>query len=411
MAAHRASGTPAIPLPVPLRRFVKFTRLPATAIDPVLDVLDNDDDLRSAVVEFLDADVDVDPDGNGAPDQPGLDAWLRRGSGWVEDYENALSDAVDELTVAAEESLERSAREELAVIRERLATRTTELERLRGELAATADGRDEAAARGDALIEELRAVEAERNALRDERARAVRELAATKALLAERIGEVKALRAELTPAAPPDLDGQIAAAVAEAVGDVAVAMRVKVHALLRELDHLSPSIEPPSDPETSREQQLTGGPPRRRRAPIRVGRGIALDSVEGVRALLATPRALVLVDGYNVTMSAWPKLEPAGQRAAFERLLAGAAVLRHVDLRVIYDGDDSVNVARSAGAAVAVMFTATGVEADDEIIQMAEELAPEVPVVVVSSDRRVVDGVRRFGANAVSSQLFLAALR
>ena len=127
--------------------------------------------------------------------------------------------------------------------------------------------------------------------------------------------------------------------------------------------------------------------------------------------MLATKSVVVLVDGYNVTMSAWPNVDPSGQRVAFERLLAGAAVLRSVNLLVVYDGDDTVQAARSAAAAFSVAFTATGVEADDEIIQMAEELAPEVPVVVVSSDRRVVDGVRRFGANAVSSQLFLAALR
>ncbi len=55
-------------------------------------------------------------------------------------------------------------------------------------------------------------------------------------------------------------------------------------------------------------------------------------------------------------------------------------------------------------------FSPADLEADDVILDMVRELPTDVPVVVVSSDRRVADGARRLGANAVRSRHLLALL-
>ena len=60
---------------------------------------------------------------------------------------------------------------------------------------------------------------------------------------------------------------------------------------------------------------------------------------------------------------------------------------------------------------VRVHFSAAGTEADDLILDMVARLPTDVPVLVVSSDRRVAEGARRLGANAVASSVLLELLR
>jgi predicted RNA-binding protein with PIN domain len=60
---------------------------------------------------------------------------------------------------------------------------------------------------------------------------------------------------------------------------------------------------------------------------------------------------------------------------------------------------------------VRLYFTAASEEADDAILRMAAEVPLAQPVVVVSSDQRVRTGARARGANVVSSQDLLDALR
>jgi hypothetical protein len=58
---------------------------------------------------------------------------------------------------------------------------------------------------------------------------------------------------------------------------------------------------------------------------------------------------------------------------------------------------------------VRVRFTEEGVEADDVLIAMVDEVPADRPVVVVSSDGRVREGAQRRGANVVGAAQFLAA--
>jgi predicted RNA-binding protein with PIN domain len=120
--------------------------------------------------------------------------------------------------------------------------------------------------------------------------------------------------------------------------------------------------------------------------------------------LLALPRAHLIVDGYNVTKSAWPDLSLERQR---DRLLAGLAPLTArsgAEVTVVFDASamkDRPVVNRPRG--VRVLYSPAGVIADDVIRQLVAAEPQGRPVVVVSSDQEVARDVSRAGARAVAS--------
>lgn len=124
---------------------------------------------------------------------------------------------------------------------------------------------------------------------------------------------------------------------------------------------------------------------------------------------MRTADVAVVVDGYNVTMEGWPHLDARSQRDRLISFLGTAAARSAADVHVVFDGsDEGGRPAVSAPLAVRVRYTPGDVEADDVVVAMAQDLPPERPVVVVSSDRRVQDGARAAGANVVSSSALLA---
>jgi predicted RNA-binding protein with PIN domain len=121
-------------------------------------------------------------------------------------------------------------------------------------------------------------------------------------------------------------------------------------------------------------------------------------------ALLAVPTTHLLVDGYNVTMTAYGGLTLEAQRT---RLLAGLGSLAArtgAEVTVVFDGaDGSVPVALPAPRGVRLVFSRTGETADEVLRRYARHEPAGRPVVVVSTDREVADGVRRVGARAIPS--------
>ena len=154
---------------------------------------------------------------------------------------------------------------------------------------------------------------------------------------------------------------------------------------------------------------VDGGSGRTRRVPHRLERGAIDGSVEATDQLLRLGGVDVVVDGYNVSMEAWPHLDAASQRERLLALLTAATARSGAHVHVVFDGDDDGRRPSVASPlAVRVHYTPAGVEADDLVIAMANDLPVDRPVVVVSSDRRVQDGARRAGANVVSSSALLA---
>ena len=140
--------------------------------------------------------------------------------------------------------------------------------------------------------------------------------------------------------------------------------------------------------------------------------GVFDDTGEAVDFLCRAARVLFLVDGYNVSKTAWADHDLANQR---QRLVDGLVNLHAktgAQVEVVFDGvDDGSLGARVMPGPVRVRFTPAGLEADDMILELLDAHLADQPIVVVSSDKRVRDGARKRGANTLSSDLFVPVLR
>jgi len=127
--------------------------------------------------------------------------------------------------------------------------------------------------------------------------------------------------------------------------------------------------------------------------------------------LLALPRAHLVVDGYNVTKSVWPSMPLEAQRTRLVQGLAALAARTGAEVTCVFDGADvSVPPAMTPGLGVRVRFSARGQTADDLILRMVAAEPSGRPLIVVSSDREVSDGVRRQGARALETPALVGLL-
>lgn len=127
--------------------------------------------------------------------------------------------------------------------------------------------------------------------------------------------------------------------------------------------------------------------------------------------LVSLPQAHVIVDGYNVTKTGYPELSLEKQRTRLLMGLTHLAARSGAEVTCCFDGaalEGRVPPASARG--VRVLFSKPG-ETADELIRRLVRAEPEGrPVCVVSSDREVVDGVRRAGARAVSASALVRRL-
>ena len=120
--------------------------------------------------------------------------------------------------------------------------------------------------------------------------------------------------------------------------------------------------------------------------------------------LLALPQAHLVVDGYNVTKTGYPTMPLEKQRL---RLLGGLSMLAAqtgAEMTCVFDGAElAAPVLLAPPRGVRVLFSKPGVTADELIRQLVRAEPPGRPVVVVSTDREVADGVAKAGARPVAS--------
>jgi len=124
---------------------------------------------------------------------------------------------------------------------------------------------------------------------------------------------------------------------------------------------------------------------------------------------LRLPSAHLIVDGYNVSKTGFPELTLAQQRDRLVRMLSALSARMSLEVTVVFDGAD-VTVPMSPGRGIRVLFSPSGVIADDVIRALAAAEPAGRVVVVVSSDREIADGVRRSGARTAGSGVLLALL-
>jgi predicted RNA-binding protein with PIN domain len=149
----------------------------------------------------------------------------------------------------------------------------------------------------------------------------------------------------------------------------------------------------------------------KRRAQARVPPGMLEDAPDVLEAMLRTPRAVLVVDGYNVSMLAWGDAAPAEQR---ERLLTAISELQlrtRARVIVVFDGADVEGVRPLRRSGVRVVFSAADEEADAVVVREATELPVDMPVIVASSDNWVAEHARKADSRVVSSETLLRALR
>lgn len=124
---------------------------------------------------------------------------------------------------------------------------------------------------------------------------------------------------------------------------------------------------------------------------------------------LALPRARLLVDGYNVSKTAWPSLSLEAQRIRLLNGLAPLVARTGAETTVIFDA--AATTSRPVVAAprgVKVRFSPEGVIADD-VIRDLVGAEPEGRVVfVVTSDRALARDVEAAGARSVPAQTLSA---
>jgi predicted RNA-binding protein with PIN domain len=406
LAATAVGAMPAADVPVPLRRLARFTpakraKLGGTALTAEL----------AASAAFRTAVV----------------AW------WEEHRPGELTTAADDPLIAAAaavlnddpgagEAIAAAARRgeagELRAERDAALSRvdklTAELERLRGELAEARAQARTAGQQRDHEYQQLRRRVSEQGA----KLRAARDAQTA----AEQTVEELRLSAERDlGAAVAERDRERERAEAErrradrAAAEVAAARQAAREARKADEVRLSLLIDTLGGALTGlrRELALGGGGPRPGDlvAGARSTRGgTAVRSVAELDALLAVPALHLVVDGYNVSKTGYGELPLADQRSRLVGQLGALAARTGVEVTVVFDGAGVITAPPRGSRGVRVLFSDADVLADDVIRDLVAAEPQGRPVVVATSDRAVVESVRRSGAHAVPSAVLLARL-
>ncbi len=413
LAAGALGGLAGDELPVPLRRVAKFApnrraRLGGTAIatqlagDPVFRqriagrVLEEAGDLGAAVVDGAHpAAAD--------PVEVAALAYLARPAGWIDLVEAAGEAVRADMDSAAVADLIRDAEHRVSRAEHDRAVARVEAEKLRDELARL---REEAAG----LREENRTLQ---RALRETQAqqRRASELLATEKgrlsrAMADHEAEVRRLRGRLADAEAAagatratakearQVDDARLWLLLETIGQAAVGLR-------RELA-LEPASVLPADAVAG---ESTGRPTETGAA-----RALAADDPARLDQLLALPKVHLVVDGYNVTKTGYGDVSLEQQRSRLVRGLGGLAAQTGAEVTAVFDGADRMVGLPPAPRGVRVLFSRKGETADELIRRLVRAEPAGRPVVVISSDKEVADGVRRHGAYPLGSLTLLRRL-
>ncbi|GAB7047467.1 NYN domain-containing protein [Catenuloplanes indicus] len=146
-------------------------------------------------------------------------------------------------------------------------------------------------------------------------------------------------------------------------------------------------------------------------APDRVGaRATDNDDPARLDQLLALPKAHLIVDGYNVTKRGWSEMSLEHQRKRLITGLGGIAAQTGDEVTCVFDGAERQHGLPPAPRGVRVLFSRKGETADEVIRRLVRAEPSGRPVIVISSDREVADGVRRHGAYPLAADSLLRRL-
>ncbi|MFL6238022.1 MAG: NYN domain-containing protein [Actinomycetes bacterium] len=397
-------------VPGPLRAVTRFTpKRRAKATMPIATAL-TDDKFRAVVAGYarqrepdLAAALDAGaPPAAADPVELAALGWLLRSGGWEELVAAAAAAEVSAGAAAA------TAAENAARLREQLeATRATgraELTRLRAELAAVRSELDRT--RGELRREQERAQRVETSAAATaDGVRRAEEEAARAARASD--AELRRLRARVA-----DAERVLDAARRsdrEQRTEADVRLRLLLDAVVGAAQGLARELALP--PPTTLPADTVEGAARARSSSSRSGWPGASDDPAFLAELLAVPGTHLVVDGYNVTKTGYGDAPLEQQRTRLVAGLGGLAARTQGEVTCVFDGAGvGPGVAGAGVRRVRVLFSDPGVTADEVIRRLVAAEPPGRPVVVVSSDREVADGVGRPGVTAVASVTLLRLL-
>ncbi|MFF2526761.1 NYN domain-containing protein [Streptomyces liangshanensis] len=332
-------------------------------------------------------------------------AYVLRPPGWVK----LVAAAGEEAQRADAERAGEEARRELERLREELAVARaltkSENERLRTELEA-------ARKETESLHRKLRSAQSD---VKRGEAALRRTTAESEALKAEAAAQVSAaesetrrIRARLAEAESTVESSRRAAREGRSIEDMR--LRLLLDTVLESAQGLRRELALP--PATTRPADSVDAVEPGRMSPKDVAARALSDMDPALLdQLLALPQAHLIVDGYNVTKTGYPTMPLEKQRL---RLLGGLAMLAAqsgAEMTCVFDGAElAAPVLLAPPRGVRVLFSKPGITADELIRQLVRAEPPGRPVVVVSTDREVADGVAKAGARPVASALLLKRL-
>jgi predicted RNA-binding protein with PIN domain len=413
LASQAIAKMPATQVPASLRRSADFApakraKLVGRQIAAAVDV---DDEFREnlatqvrALVPDVVAALEAEPtDGTATSVEAAAVAFIVRPPGWADilrstaaaengrrEVRGDLAGAVDHLTAALA-----SARAQNKELRSRLRAQLDAVKAENAQLRRTL---------GQARVQLKEAVQRadEAQAVMDERSReaavATRALEADARRLRARISELETQHTSARRAVRDDRDAEVMRlrllldTMVDAVGG-----------LRRELA-LPPSDLLPADTVSAME-------PGAESLVSAVGRALLDDDPSLLRRLLALPQVHLIVDGYNVSKTAWPTAPLEQQR---DRLAAGVGALiagKRVEATIVFDGAELAHPPPMVSRRIVrVRFSPQGVIADDIIRELVEAEPTGRPVVVVTTDRELATSVTKKGARAVASMALIHAM-
>jgi predicted RNA-binding protein with PIN domain len=160
---------------------------------------------------------------------------------------------------------------------------------------------------------------------------------------------------------------------------------------------------PPVDVRPADLVSAVDGDPASSSAPV-------VDDPAVLSGLLAMPQAHLVVDGYNVTKSAFGALPLVEQRRRLVESLGAVAARTGAEVTCVFDGADVAARPTARVRGVRVLFSPAGTTADDLVRRLVRAEPPGRVVVVVSSDNEVVGGVRALGARPVAADALVRLL-
>ena len=415
LADESFGGLTVAELPPQLRQYARFTpsRRVKLAGNAIAAALESDAGFRERIAgraaelqpELAAALRGGSPPAAAEPVDVAALAYLLRPPGWVKLIAAA---GEEEQRAGAERAGEEAARE-LARLRTELAEARAaargESERTRHELEALRRENEGLHRRLRSALSDVKRGEAAVRKLQQDGA-AAREDAAAQLAAAE--SEARRLRARLSEAESGLEASRRAAREGRSVEDMRVRLLLDTvldaaQGLRRELA-LPPARMTPAD--TVRAVEPGTMSPKDVAA-----RALSATDPALLDQLLALPQAHMVVDGYNVTKTGYPTLPLEKQRLRLLGGLAGLAAQTGAEVTCVFDGAElAAPVLLAPPRGVRVLFSKPGETADELIRRLVRAEPTGRPVVVVSADREVADGVAAAGARPVSSALLLKRL-